>query len=221
MTGNAFGPNAYSTTMADGAFHQGMPNARGFASPGFAPPGYSGPAYGQQLPAMPVGAAVQPGFYGPPRGQMVAPAGYDMQPYPASVRPLMQPAGPGIDLQSLLNQMRDSMLPSQREWAADKLAEYDWRQQPQIVDAMMQSAKDDPAASVRAGCVHTLAKMNVNTPPVIATIRSLRSDPDQRVQREASDALAKLAPPSQVPTMLSDPAVQPAGAILLPPPQSN
>jgi hypothetical protein len=220
MTGNAFGPNAYAATMAEGAFHEGMPNARGYTNPGFAPPGYGGMGYGQPLPTMPVGAAVQPGFYGPPRGQMVAPASYYIQPYAPSPAPLMQPAAPAVDVQSLLNQMHDSMLPSQREWAAIQLSELDWRTQPQVVDWLVQSAKDDPAASVRAGCVHGLAKMNVNTPPVIAAINSLRSDPDVRVQREASDALAKLAP-NQAPAMMTDPAVQPAGAILPPPPQSN
>jgi hypothetical protein len=220
MTGNAFGSNPYAAAMSDGAFHQGMTNARGYTAPGIAPPGYSGMGYGQMLPPAPMGPAVQPGYYGAPRGQMVAPAGYQMQAYPISVQSLMQPVAPGVDLQSLVNQLRDSMLPSQREWAAIKLSELDWRQESSIVESLVQSAKDDPAASVRAGCVHGLAKMSVNTPPVIALLSSLCSDPDSRVQHEASEALAKLAP-KQAPALLPDPAIQPAGATLPPPPRSN
>lgn len=221
MSGNAFGAHPNAAAMAEGAFHQGMPNASGFVAPGMVPPGYAGMGQGQTLPTMPYGAAVQPGFYGPPRGQMVAPAGYQLQAYPQSQRPLMQPNYNGsVDTQSLLNQLHDSMLPSQREWAADKLAEIDWRKCPQIVDALVQSAKDDPAASVRAGCVHSLAKMSVTTPAVIAAMHSLKTDADPRVQHEASEALAKLAP-GQGPAMMNDPAVQPAGAILPLPPPSN
>src|SRR5258708_38633914 len=100
----------------------------------------------------------------------------------------MQPAAPSVDVQSMLNQLHNSMLPSQREWAANQLAELDWRTQPHIVDSLVGSAKDDPAASVRAGCVHGLAKMSINTPPVIAAISSLRTDPDERVQHEVSGA---------------------------------
>jgi hypothetical protein len=228
MAGNAFGPNQYAAAMADGAFHQGMPNARGYIAPGFAPPGYGGMAYSPMLPPAPMGAAVQPGYSVPPGGQMVAPAGYQMvapvgypmQGYASSIQPLMQPVAPGIDLQSLINQLRDSMLPSQREWAAIKLSELDWRHQSIIVDSLVQSAKDDPAASVRAGCVHGLAKMNVGTQPVIALLNSLCSDPDSRVQHEASEALAKLAP-KKAPSLMADPAIQPAGATLQPPPRSN
>jgi hypothetical protein len=216
MTGNAFGANPYAGAMSDGAFHHGMPNARGYTTPGFTPPGYGGMGYGQMLPQAPVGAAVQPGYYGPPRGQMIAPAGYQMQMYVPQCQPMMQPAAPDVDVQSLLNQMRNSMLPSQREWAAQKLAELDCRQQPSIIDSLVESAKGDPAASVRAGCIHCLVKMNVCTPPVMAAMKYLCSDPDSRVQREASEALARFAP-----SMATDSAVQPAGAILQPPPRSN
>src|SRR5258708_35836378 len=131
----------------------------------------------------------------------------------------MQPAAPSVDVQSMLNQPHDSMLPLQREWAANQLAELDWRTQPQVVDSLVQAAKDDPAASVRAGCIHGLARMNVGTPPVIAAISSLRTDPDARVQHEASQAMAKLAP-NYGPAMI-DPAVQPASGLLSPPPPSN
>src|SRR5262249_25493138 len=128
MSGNAFGPNAYAAEMAEGAFHEGLSNASGYAAPGFVPPGYMGMDRSQALPVMPYGPAVQPGFYGPPPGQGIAPAGYPMQAYPTSQRSLMHQSSVGpIDPQTLLSQLRDAMLPSQREWAADRLAELDWK----------------------------------------------------------------------------------------------
>jgi hypothetical protein len=219
--GAAMAPPSMSGQMPANAF--GASVAGNYGAPGYVPPGYGGTAYGQPLPAMPMGPAIQPGFYGPPRGQMVAPAGYyPMPPNPEMLRPMMLPpaADGDVDVQSLLNQLRDSMLPSQREWAATQLADLEWRKIPQVVDAMVQAAKHDPAASVRAGCIHCLAKMNVATPPVIAVIQSLKTDADPRVHREATAALAKLAP-GQAPAMMNDPAVLPAGGLLAPPPRSN
>jgi hypothetical protein len=207
MPGNAFAPSV----------------AGSYVAPGFVPPGYGGTAYGQPLPAMPMGPAIQPGFYGPPRGQMIAPAGYyPMPPAPQMQQPMVMPLSStsAVDVPSLLNQLRDSMLPSQREWAAEKLTELEWRKSPQVVDALVQAAKDDPAASVRAGCIHCLARMSAATPPVIAVIQSLKTDADPRVQHEATEALARLAP-GQAPAPMSDPAVQPAGGLVPPPLRSN
>jgi hypothetical protein len=220
MSGNAFGSNPNAAIMADGAFHQGMPNANGYSTPGFTPPGYGGLVYHRILPQAPMSPAVQPGIYSVPRGQMVAPAGYRMQEMPQAAQPMMQPAASQLDIQSLLNQLRDSMLPSQREWAALELAELDRRQYPGVVDALIQSAKDDPAASVRAGCIHGLARLNVDSPALFAALNSLCNDPDSRVRQEASEALAKRAP-SKTPAMLADPAVQPAGVIIPRPSRSN
>lgn len=208
LAANAFGAAVPVEMMAEGDY---------------VPPGYVGTAYGQLLPAMPSGPAVQPGFYGPPRGQ-VAPAGYYvMPPSPAMQRPMIMPPNPfngAVDVQAVLDQLRDSMLPSQREWAADKLAELDWKKVPQVVDALVQAAKIDPATSVRASCIHCLARMSAATPPVIALLQSAKFDSDPRVQHEATEALARLAP-GQMPTPPIDPAVQPAGVLVPAPHGSN
>jgi hypothetical protein len=208
MSGNAFGPPPQAVQeMASSAFNQGNPNVAGYGRPMIMPPGYGAVAQGQYLPPMPVGPVVQPGFYGPPRGQMVAPAGYQAPMMPMQQAPAPIYNGP-TDMQSLLQQLRDSMLPSQREWAADKLASLDWRTHGPVVAALVQSAKEDPAATVRAGCIRSLVKMNANTAPVLAVIQSLKTDTDPRVQHEASEALARFAP-AQGPGM-ADPNVQPA-----------
>jgi hypothetical protein len=94
----------------------------------------------------------------------------------------------------LLRIMKDSIYPSQREWAADQLADCDWKQNAPIVDALVTCAKEDPAATVRAGCVRCLSRMHVDTVPVVMAVQSLKADPDPRVRTEVVEALATLAP---------------------------
>ena len=80
-----------------------------------------------------------------------------------------------------------------REWAAESMATVDWRTYPQVVQALTTAAKEDPAATVRAGCVRGLAKMKANTAPVVTVVRDLRKDTDPRVRQEAEQALSILA----------------------------
>ena len=106
---------------------------------------------------------------------------------------------PGMDTgrtntQHLLHVLHDSLYPSQREWAADELSECDWKQNMAVVDAMVLAAKEDPAATVRAGCVRCLGRMHANTVPVVQAVQSLRADSDPRVRTEVEQALATLAP---------------------------
>jgi hypothetical protein len=96
--------------------------------------------------------------------------------------------------QHLLHVLRDSIYPSQREWAADQLAECDWKLNTPVVDAMVTAAREDPAATVRAGCVRCLGRMHANTVPVVMAVQSLKADADPRVRTEVQEALATLAP---------------------------
>jgi hypothetical protein len=214
MTGNAFGPPpAIAGEMQSSAFHQGMPNAMGYGP---------APAYATMpRPAMPYNGAAQPGsLYSVPPSQYVAPAGYQQHPG------MMQPTAPPVpmwqqgqatpaDLPSMLGQLHESMLPSEREIAASKLASLNWKANPVVVEALLRAAKEDPAGSVRAGCVRCLAQMNVSTPQVVAACNALKADTDPRVQHEVTEALAKLAP-AQAPAKV-DPSIQPASYVPPPP----
>jgi len=110
--------------------------------------------------------------------------------------------------QPLIAMLKDAEYPSHREWAADKLALLDWRTNSQIVEALLSAARDDPAAMVRAGCVRSLAKMNVNTPAVVTALREMKSDRDAAVQHEVEQALSTLAAGSS-----SSQTIQPTKAI--------
>jgi hypothetical protein len=89
--------------------------------------------------------------------------------------------------------LRESLYPSQREWAAQNMAMVDWHTHPMIVQSLATAAKDDPAATVRATCVRCLANMHVNTVPVVMVVRGLKNDTDPRVRQEAERALSILA----------------------------
>jgi len=111
----------------------------------------------------------------------------------------------------MLSALHDSLLPSQREWAVEGLAKMDWRSNPVIVKAILQAAKDDPAATVRAGCVRCLAKMKVASEEVVQGVQGLKYDTDPRVRHEFEEAMHVLAPS----TMSMDrQGLQPAGAIV-------
>lgn len=150
------------------------------------------------------------------------PQAYGMQPMPGAavpgMMPMMPPQGPVVGMNplmavpptqvaankpaglhdsesvpQLLAALKDSQLPSQREWAAEQLSEVNWHQQPHIADSLARSAKEDPAASVRAACVHALAHLKVDKPEVVAVVQELRNDRDPRVRSEVEEALSMLA----------------------------
>jgi len=89
--------------------------------------------------------------------------------------------------------LKDSMYPSQREWAVVSLAKADWHAQPDALRALLAACREDPAATVRAACVRSFVRMQAKTPDVLKTIRSLKSDPDSRVKLEVEQALQSFA----------------------------
>src|SRR5207302_2036764 len=113
----------------------------------------------------------------PPSDRGVMSVGYQTPAAPASAA--------GTAVGQLCGQLRDALLPSQRETAAEKLGALDWKANEDAVRALTQAAHDDPAGSVRATCIHTLAKMKVNTMPVVNAIQAAKKDGDVRVRNEA------------------------------------
>ncbi len=135
---------------------------------------------------------------------MIQPAGY----YPAPMAypqypPVQQagyteparaaaPAAPAAQLGQLMDLLRNSPYPAQRELAAGYLASCDWRVNPQIVTALIEEAKLDPAPTVRAGCVANLMRMNVGSVPYRAMLEELRTDADPRVRDAVEAARGRL-----------------------------
>jgi hypothetical protein len=166
--GNGLPPASY-TTAPQAPY---PPNPYGTMAPGLATVSNDGT----------VNAAVMQAAY----SQSTMP--YPQQPTPqASSLPT---AAKEPNLQATYMLLRDGMYPSQREWAADSLTAVDWRNNPQVVQVLLTAAREDAAATVRAGCVQCLVKMNVNTPPVVAALQGMKNDSDPRVRHEIEQALA-------------------------------
>lgn len=222
----AMASNAFSTTMTP------TPPAYAYAPRNMMPPAmpgqmYSGPVApnpimqagyrpqpGMPMPGMPMAGMPMPGM---PMPGMPMP-GYPSAPTPGYYPQMPAPAAAGTasttpatskDPQQLLLTLKDALYPSHREWAAEALAGVDWHQSPQVVDALLLGAKEDPAATVRAGCVRSLARMNIHTSAVSATLQGLKADPDPRVRQDVEQALTHLGNPVD-----AAPAVQPVGGIM-------
>lgn len=195
---NAFTPAQQTpnpeAVAANGAFGQG--HAMPAAALPYPPPGY------QQRAMMARGMVPMPGGYQPagyPYGQPmpgygpqqpgyahVAHPGYQVAMVPPATE-RVTPPGP-TSVPQLAGVLKESMYPSQREWAAMRLADYNGHTQPAAVEALTRAAREDPAAIVRAACVRSLARMGVTT-QVAATLQACTTDADPRVQQEATLAL--------------------------------
>jgi hypothetical protein len=174
------------------------------------PPGY-GPqmpqGYCPQMPRgpyppMPYGPTMAPAMYQSNPGMAAQPiqqTGYS-QPaagpqVPAANPPAnLLPDANAVQPAEAMCTLHDSIYPSQREWAASRLASFEWRSHGDAVQALVTAARQDPAPLVRAACVRALARMQCNTAPVVSTLQALKTDSDPRVLHEVEQALATLAP---------------------------
>ena len=113
---------------------------------------------------------------------------------PLPVQTTMEPEPiQASNVPQLLAVLRDSLYPSQREWAAESLAALHGSQaQPEVVQGLVTAAKEDPAPSVRACCVRSIVQLRINTMPAVAVVQGLKDDPDPRVRREVEQALPVL-----------------------------
>jgi hypothetical protein len=121
-----------------------------------------------------------------PQQPTMQPVAYQQQPVPSQQQTITQ------QVEQLIKVMRESPYPAQREWAAQSLTSFEWRAHPQIVPALLQSASHDPAASVRAGCVYCLGRMQAAVEPVFGTLYAMRNDIDPRVRAEVEQAVTRL-----------------------------
>ena len=150
---------------------------------------------------MPPNPTMQASYGQPSYGQMPYPP---MQPtYGMMPQQPMQPVhyaqpAPGQQIDQLLRVLRESPYPAQREWAAQSLASFDWRANPQVVPALLQAAMQDPAANVRASAVSCLGRIGAAVEPVFGALQSLRNDIDPRVRQEVEQAFMRLG---QMPMM--------------------
>jgi hypothetical protein len=93
----------------------------------------------------------------------------------------------------LLVTLREAAQVEQRVWAADVLGACDGWSCPKVVEGLVNAARTDKSAAVRAVCVHSLARMNVRTLSVLSTVQALKNDSDAKVRTAAEQALRTLS----------------------------
>jgi hypothetical protein len=202
MMSDAGVPTGLNNAFTQGGSPRPMPPDMGRSSNvpnGLQGPGQMGGAeFRPPLPSQ--GYYVAAGYYPPQAMMMPAP----MPPPQMAAAPVQPPvvqaslnvAAPAASATTMpLQALRDALMPSERELAVEQLRRCDWRQQPEVIEALTKAAKSDPAPTVRAACVRALAKMKVNTVPVVAALVSLKEDSDLRVRQEVEQALAVLMRP--------------------------
>jgi hypothetical protein len=128
----------------------------------------------------------------------VAPAAYST-PAPSKARPSTATAAPTAPQDSVSSRIQEwisllntSTYPELREYAAANLAAFDWRANPQIVEALLGSARKDATAAVRVASIRSLAKMNANSQAVQQTLRELNGDVNATIRDAAHLALGSL-----------------------------
>jgi hypothetical protein len=97
-----------------------------------------------------------------------------------------------LSVPKLLSVLKDSHTPAQREWAADCLGAADCKSNAMVLPSLMTAARSDSAPAVRIACIHALVKLHATGSDVLGTLRSLASDKDVNVQKEASQALTAM-----------------------------
>jgi hypothetical protein len=91
----------------------------------------------------------------------------------------------------MIGALRDDMLPSMREVAAESLAKGDGRNRPEVIAALIEAAQRDLALSVRLCCVRCLAGMEPASPECLAALQGLASDEEEAVRNAAAEAMAQ------------------------------
>jgi hypothetical protein len=94
---------------------------------------------------------------------------------------------PTVDTQTpkLLASLKDSLLPSEREMAAEGLRNADWKANPQVLAGLTEAAKSDPSPMVRVACIKTLGAIKATAAPVLQMLELLSVDKDVRIRDEA------------------------------------
>ena len=112
-----------------------------------------------------------------------------MQPMPLVQAPVPPPERVAPRLLAVL---RSSILPSEREMAADGLRRVDWKSESEVVPGLLAAAQADPAPMVRAASIRALGEMKANTLQVMQALGRAKDDADPRVRQQATQTIAVL-----------------------------
>ncbi|MEI6326242.1 MAG: HEAT repeat domain-containing protein, partial [Gemmataceae bacterium] len=134
--------------------------------------------------------------------------GQPTQPTPLAPATLVTTAASSakVNLDQPIRQLRESLLPSERELAIEAMAETDLRQQNEAASALLTAAFRDPAVTVRLCAIRTLALKLGHNPQILGALRTLKEDGDARIRAEAESALNQTGTSLPTPPSMPRPA---------------
>jgi len=134
--------------------------------------------------------------------------GQPTQPTPLAPATLVTTAASSakVNLDKPIRQLRESLLPSERELAIEAMAETDLRQQNEAASALLTAAFRDPAVTVRLCAIRTLALKLGHNPQILGALRTLKEDGDARIRAEAESALNQTGTSLPTPPSMPRPA---------------
>jgi hypothetical protein len=97
-----------------------------------------------------------------------------------------------VRLQKIKELLKTDMLPSHRMAAADEILQCVPGRIGEVRAALLKSAQEDPAACVRAACIHALSKLNTRDDDFSSLLDASLEDESADVRDEANFALEKL-----------------------------
>jgi hypothetical protein len=107
--------------------------------------------------------------------------------------PISRPAVEvSADCQHLVATLHNSLMPSEREIAAESIGNAEGRSNPAVMMELLRSAREDPAPAVRCACVRCLVKVNAGGGMAVATLQALKNDADPQVRATAQEALVSM-----------------------------
>ena len=110
----------------------------------------------------------------------------------SSCRTSCNPCGDDVRIGELIETLLYAEKACKREWAADRLDDYNWQQHPEIVTALTYAMQTDCARCVRVTAADSLKDMRVSDPDSIGAMQFTRSeDPSCRVRYKAKWGIIK------------------------------
>ena len=111
------------------------------------------------------------------------------RPAPKQLHPALLPQQTESPVQAQLQKLKEALGPSEREMAALWLAVSDARRDQEVVSALVEAAKTDPAPSVRCCLVRCLFHISADAPEVVPVLEKLQADPNEDVKKSAQNAM--------------------------------
>lgn len=98
-----------------------------------------------------------------------------------------------VSLPELFATLNNSLYPSQREMAVERISAFNWKVYPQVAEILLHAAQTDPAPMVRVACIRVLVQQQASTPYTLQALQMVKvNDKDARVRTEAESALNSL-----------------------------